>query len=310
MTVSRRGWVVNSAARVRTDPRISRRRKAVARAKRRKLTYQLSGAAAGALLVWATLWSPLLKVKTIDVEGAAHTSDAEVARVAGLDDKDNILFISASDVTQSVKALPWVESVQVDRILPGTVRVRIEEREPAMVLTSAMGSLTLDGTGRVLESGGESRALPTLATSETTGLAPGDTISDLAVRAAVRSLGSMPPDLRAKVKAVFAPTSERVSFTLEGGLSLRYGAAEELRDKHEVVLAILTRLKNEGTQAAYIDVRVPSNPAVAPLDPAETEVPTTTDEVGVTTTTETTTVTDESVEAVITDEAEVTSDVD
>ena len=260
---------MSSAARVRTDPRISRRRKAVARARRRRLTYQLTGALSGALLVWIVLWSPLLKVRTVDVEGASHITPAQVARVAGIGEEDNLLFVSSSAITRAVKKLPWVKSVKVDRILPSTVRVRVVEREPAMLVTSNAGTWTLDGTGRVLEAGGEGRGLPALATSDTESLAPGDTIDQLAVRAAVRALGSMPPGLKEKVKAVFAPTSERVSFALQGGLDVRYGSADELRDKHEVVLALLERLRASGSAATYLDVRVPSNPAVAMNAPDE-----------------------------------------
>lgn len=254
---------MSTAARVRTDPRISRRRKAVARARRRRLGYQLGGALTGAFLVWVVLWSPLLKVKDVTLEGGSQTTTAEVSRAAGLDEKDNLLFVKSADVAARVARLPWVKSVDVDRILPSTVRVRIVEREAAMVLTSESGSWTLDGSGRILEVGGEGSGLPVLAGSELGDLRPGETISTLSVRAAVRALGSMPAELREKVKAAFAPTSERISFTLEGGLLVRYGAAEELRDKHEVVIALLERVKEEQTPVTYIDVRVPSNPALA-----------------------------------------------
>ena len=240
----------------------------MARARRRRLGYQVSGALAGVFFVWVVLWSPLLMVKDVTLEGGSHTTTEDVERAAGLDEKDNLLFVKSAEVAEKVAALSWVKSVDVDRILPSTVRIRIVEREPAMVLTSEAGSWTLDGSGRILEFGGEGRGLPVLAASELGDLTPGDTISSLSVRAAVRALGSMPVELREKVKAAFAPTSERISFTLEGGLLVRYGSADELRDKHEVVMALLERLKQEPTPATYIDVRVPSNPALA--NPGET----------------------------------------
>lgn len=253
---------MSTAARARTDPRISRRRKAVARARRRRLGYQLGGALAGALLVWVVLWSPLLRVKNIELEGGLHTTSAEVARATGVDDKDHLFFISSADITERVRVLPWVKSVQVDRVLLNIVRIRIVERDPAMVLTTPSGSWTLDGSGRVLEHGGEGRGLPVLAASGLDETKPGETITSLSVKATVRTLGSMPNRLNKKVKAAFAPTSERISFALEGGVQVRYGAAEELRDKHEVVLALLDQLHRQGRSAGYIDVRVPSNPAL------------------------------------------------
>jgi cell division septal protein FtsQ len=68
------------------------------------------------------------------------------------------------------------------------------------------------------------------------------------------------------VVGVFAPTVERITFSLREGTSVRYGAAEQIRDKNEVLQVLLRRLDDEGRTAAYIDVRVPTSPAVAPAD--------------------------------------------
>ena len=62
---------------------------------------------------------------------------------------------------------------------------------------------------------------------------------------------------------IFAPTVERLTLSLEDGTLVRYGAAESLAAKNEVLLSLLAELAREGTQAAYIDVRVPTSPAVS-----------------------------------------------
>ena len=63
----------DSAVRTRTDPRISRRRKAVARTKKRRTTMRALIAAGVALAVWVAFFSPLLAIKRDHlVGGQAH----------------------------------------------------------------------------------------------------------------------------------------------------------------------------------------------------------------------------------------------
>jgi cell division protein FtsQ len=242
---------------------------AVLRSRRRRLAWEVGGALAAVAVVAIALWSPLLKVHNVDVDGAAHTSAAEVARAAGLSDEDNLLFVSTSEVAKRAEELPWVKSARVDRLLPNTVRVRIEEREPAMLLATETGRWVVDESGRVLARDTGIKRLPIMGASGLGPIEPGATIDRLAVTAALRAFGSMPASLSRQIKEGFAPTSERVSFMLESGTVIRYGNARELADKNVVISALLERFKREERVVSYIDVRVPASPAVSGPAPAE-----------------------------------------
>ena len=253
---------MSTAEGVRPDPRITRRRLAVARARRRRLMVRAGGALAGATMVWIVLWSPLLKVKNVVVDGGRHTSAGAVATAAGLTDGDNLLFVSPSRVADRTEELPWVESARVDRLLPNTIRVRVVERSPAMVVTTESGAWLVDDTGHVLAPAEETGDLPAISGTDAGSMEPGDEIARPSLQAAVRALGSMPRELEELVEAGVAPSGERITFTLRDGTQVRYGAAEQLRDKHAVVLALLERFGPAAGEARYFDVRVPSNPAV------------------------------------------------
>jgi cell division septal protein FtsQ len=84
---------------------------------------------------------------------------------------------------------------------------------------------------------------------------------------------SLPRKLRSEVVAIFAPSAERISFSLADRTLIRYGSAHMLTAKARVLAALLQRLRQEGTAAAYIDVRVPSSPAIAPAAPSVTPSP-------------------------------------
>lgn len=256
-----------------TDPRISRRRKAVVRSRRRKMITRVSVVLVLGLVVWALGFSPLLVVRKVRVVGGTHTTATEVARVAGLDSDDNLLLMSTAEVEDVTETLPWVARAEVARVLPGTVRIRIVERRPAVIVSLGAARWTVDARGRVLEAGTTRPGLPVLAGPEIGDIEPGADLRDPEVTGALRAFRSLPSSLARRVEAIFAPTLERISFSLEGSTLVRYGPAQRLRAKNKVLLAVLAKLRAEGRSAGYIDVRVPSNPAVGFADSAAAATP-------------------------------------
>ncbi|MGH2809082.1 MAG: cell division protein FtsQ/DivIB [Actinomycetota bacterium] len=250
--------------RVRTDPRISRRRKAVARTRRRRAIGSTAFLIGLAVLVWIAFWSPVLNVRRIDVVGDRRTSAGDVRAAAAIDGDDNLLLVSTSDVAARVRALPWVRKARVDRRLPGTVRIKIVERRPAMVLTSTAGTWTIDARGRVLDEGAAGKGLPTLTGTEYDSAVPGDRIETESLLGALKVWRELPRRIRGRVAAIFAPTLERISFALDDQTIVRYGRPESIRGKNAVLISLLRTLAREGRRVAYVDVRVPTNPALGP----------------------------------------------
>ncbi|MFN2389235.1 MAG: cell division protein FtsQ/DivIB [Actinomycetota bacterium] len=247
-----------------TDPRIRRRRASIARSRKRSVILKLSVVAALVGLVWVVLWSPLLRVSDVRVLGARHTTAAEIARVADLGPDRHVLLLSTDEVARRAETLPWVRTARVDRMLPGTVRVRIVERRPAVVLSLGAARWTLDAGGHVLTAGARGDDLPVVAGVEVAGAQPGEQVDSAEVLAALEALSAMPRGLRARVDGVFAASVERITFSMADGLQVRFGAAEQLRAKYEVLRAVLARLGEEGRTVGYVDVRVPRSPAVGP----------------------------------------------
>lgn len=246
---------------LRPDPRLTRRRQAVRRARRRSVAARASVAGVVALGVWAGLYSPLLRVREVEVVGARRVTPEHVAGAAGVDDDDNLLLLSTEAVERRTRALTWVASVHVSRVLPGTVRVRVSEREPALVVTGGGERFTADADGRVLQRGEARRGLVVLAGMDVGAVDVGERVADDRARAALRAFRSLPARLKRRVEALFAPTPDRIGLSLRGSVVVGYGAAEEMRRKAKVISALLDRLEAEDRAPAYIDVGVPTNPA-------------------------------------------------
>ena len=259
--------------RVRTDPRISRRRKAVEKSKRRRVIGSSVALAALGGAIWAAFWSPLLDVRTIQVAGAKQTDVAEVREVVGLGADDNLLLLSTGAVAADVEELPWVEDASVHRRLPGTVRIKIEERRPALVVTVAAGSWTVDAFGHVLEEGATSKTLPTLTGAVITRLEAGERVEANQVTGGLAVWRSLPGPVKADVQSVIAAAPERIALALKDGTIVRYGGVDRLAAKNKVLTALLTRLEAEGRKATYLDISVPSTPAVGPAPAAASPAP-------------------------------------
>ncbi len=254
---------MTTAERVRTDPRISRRRRAIERTRRRRGLITLGVVVAIAAAVWVAFWSPLLAVDDVVVVGGKHVSADDVALVAELDQSDNLLLASPAEIEAQVERLPWVDSARVDRKLPGTVRVKVVERVPAVVLLLPGGRWTLDAGGHVLTKGVADRELPVLAGARVSELEEGSAVEEAEVRDALAALNSLSARIRRQVQAVVAPTTERITLSLEDGTQVRFGAAEALRAKNEVLGTLLADLRLTGAGGGYIDIRVPTSPAVS-----------------------------------------------
>jgi cell division protein FtsQ len=225
--------------------------------------------------IWVAFFSPLLKVRDVRVVGARHTTAQQVETIAGLDGNDNLLLLSTGGLEKEILGLPWVAAAEVDRRLPGTVRVKIREREPALVIEVPSGRWTIDAHGRVLEEGRAVAHLPILSGAITGTLEPGESVSHSGVIGGLAVWRSLPGNLRSRIVALFAPSPERISFSFSDHTLVRYGSSRDRKAKRRVLIALLKRIKERGLHASYIDVRVPTNPAIAPLaTPPVTPTPT------------------------------------
>ncbi len=148
------GARVDDTGRRRIDPRMRARREAVIegrRRRRRRITVVVLVVATLAAAGYLAVQSSLLAVRSLDVEGALHTSPDSIRSALGVSTGQHMLDVDEPAAAERVKALPWVETATVERRWPGTVQVAVTERTiKAVVPDGAGGWLLVDGTGRVL----------------------------------------------------------------------------------------------------------------------------------------------------------------
>lgn len=91
--------------------------------------------------------SPAFGVETIRVEGTRRVSPDAVRRALSRLHGNNVFSVDLERVADDVGALPWVRAVAVKRLLPRTLRIEVEEREPA-------AQAVVDGSVRVVDESG------------------------------------------------------------------------------------------------------------------------------------------------------------
>ncbi|MFA4874301.1 MAG: FtsQ-type POTRA domain-containing protein [bacterium] len=76
-------------------------------------------------------------VKRIVAEGNWHYLTADgVAALSGVNEGDNLFWVSVSDVYKKLRTEPWVKKAAVRRRLPNTLWIYVEEFRPAAIIAA------------------------------------------------------------------------------------------------------------------------------------------------------------------------------
>lgn len=184
-----------------------------------------------AALAW---FSPMLSVREVRIEGAGAIPEDRIRELLQIPDRGSILRIDTAEMAQRVASIPKVRSARVQRVLPSTVRVRIEPRTPVLYYDTAEGAHLLDADGIEYAIEPVPIGVPKLETEQ-----PGS--ADPLTRAAVSVVRVLPPELRVQVDSVLAETVSDISLTLRDGRTVLWGSSEDGERKSAVVLPLLTR---------------------------------------------------------------------
>ncbi len=99
---------------------------------------------------WAAHSSQFL-LKHIDVSGNKYLSKAKIIALSGVKlSKDNLLSVSAPDVSRNILRSAWISSVEVEKQLPNKLHIIVKERVPIALLHTSKGNLLIGTDGVVI----------------------------------------------------------------------------------------------------------------------------------------------------------------
>jgi len=207
---------------------------------------------------WGAYASSVFVVERVEVLGAppevVREIEAATKNVVGA----SLVAVDAESIEGTLRALPSVAGVSVDRAFPHTLVVRIAPERPVAVARRGHSSWLVTGAGKVVravETGSE-RTYPRIWLTKGVAVSVGGTLPASYTPATKALAAATEERLPRRVKAVRAVGNE-LTLVLRRGPEIRLGEATDLGLKLAVASAVF-RLVEAGT--TYIDVSVPERP--------------------------------------------------
>lgn len=210
-----------------------------------------------ALLVVTAVYSPILALRTIRVDGTTRIDPAEI--VAATDDQlgTPLALLDYERMTSNLSVFPLIRSYVTEIVPPDTLLIHVTERQPVGSVASASGFDLVDPAGIVVQ-----QSPQRLTGVPVIDLAGASTASP-SFAAVVEVLLALPPDLLAQVDSITASTKDDVSFVLTGvGQAVHWGSADE-SERKATLLAALIRLTDPSSTGTF-DVSAPGNGVFRP----------------------------------------------
>ena len=204
--------------------------------------------------VWEARWhlnslslSAGLKVEEILVVGRNETKREDLLKAVRVARGMPILTIDLDAARRRVEALPWVYRASVERILPDTILLNVEERQPIALWQHNGKFALIDGKGEVILNSGLQRFSDLVVVVGKDAPLHASELLDLLAAA---------PELMPRVKAAVWVGDRRWNLRLTGGIDVRLPeedptAAWMRLAEYEKVHQVLER------DVQVLDLRVP-----------------------------------------------------
>lgn len=203
-------------------------------------------------LILTAVYSPLLALRSITVDGTARIDSAEI--VAALDDQlgTPLALIDFTRISSEMSAFPLIRSYVTEVAPPGTLVVHVSERQPIVSVSRGTGFDLVDPAGVVVQqSAVRTPGVPLVDLG-------GAAVDGPAFRAIVEVLLALPPDLAGRIDSASSTSQDDVSLVLAGvGQRVAWGGPDRA-DRKARLLAALIAVTDPAAPGVF-DVSAPDN---------------------------------------------------
>lgn len=113
------------------------------------------------------LLSPIFNIKEIQVLGNKQISEAELKSLSGIKIEENIFKVQNKKVSENINQNAYISEIQVHKILPDTIQIKVVEREPSYMLEYGNGYVYVSSQGYMLEISSIKKEVPILIGTST-----------------------------------------------------------------------------------------------------------------------------------------------
>ena len=224
--------------------------------------------------------SNLFAVENVTVSGVEHLTTEDMTAMANVPANTTLLRVDAAGIRERLLKNAWVADAEVKRVFPNTLELAVTERTIAAVVavptedaksvkrwaiaSDHMWLMPIPDQDseegkRTSPKVYEDAAAVLSITDVPYGTSPetGAFCTDENVNNALDIVAGMTTSLADQVVLVKATDAESTKLTLDNGVEIAFGKAEDIREKERVCLEIMEQ--NPGS-VAYINVRVVDRP--------------------------------------------------
>ncbi|MCU1528721.1 MAG: Cell division protein FtsQ [Frondihabitans sp.] len=226
------------------------------RTRHRRVAWITAGAIVVALVgsVTISVFSPLLSLQTITVEGTSRVDRAAVLRSLDGEIGKPLALVDFGAVKKDLSNFPLIESYVTETMPPHTLVIKITEREPIASVKVGKTYELVDPAGVVIQT----------STARPSGYPlvdiKGGTVDGSVYRSTAEVLLSLPAQLRKTVTGVTASTSDDVTLTLSTGEEVVWGSSDSSAQKAELLAGLIKdHTARNPTQSVEYDVSAPDN---------------------------------------------------
>ena len=198
-----------------------------------------------------------LKLRHIQVRGRSHIEKKTLLDTLNLQLNTPIFSVDLHALHRRVSDIGWVRNVVIERRLPGTINIILDERVPVALMQNNSTHQLIDATGAIID-GADSRDFTHLK------VVAGDNAATNAasILAALRT----EPELFTEVWAISFRSERRWDVHLKNGMEIRLPEADPISAWSR--LAVIDREKAiTNRDLAVIDMRLPKQVIVEPNIP-------------------------------------------
>ncbi|MBD8609035.1 FtsQ-type POTRA domain-containing protein [Frigoribacterium sp. CFBP 13729] len=204
--------------------------------------------------VGIAVFSPLLSLEQIEVEGTDRVDAASVQAAVSGQLGTPLARIDFSRITTELEQFPLIASYVTETAPPHTLVIRVTERQPIATVPSGDGFDLVDPAGIVVQHlDARQEGVPLVDVG-------GASLDDTAFRSTAEVLLALPQALRATVDSATASTADDVTLSLTTGERVVWGSADHSAEKAQVLSGLVAdQARRDPAASVEFDVSAPDN---------------------------------------------------
>jgi len=191
-------------------------------------------------------------IEDVKVSGNEQTSEIEILQLLGLDGTTSLVALDVDAARQKIASLPWVENVEVRKVYPRTIEVKLKEKTPYGIWQHGSELSVIEKGGKIIAPLRDNKfaSLPLFVGRD----------AETAASSVVDEFANW-PELRSHIKAFVRIAGRRWDLYLDSGVVIKLP-----EDDLQRALALLEKMDKEQNllqrDIAAVDLRLEDRTAI------------------------------------------------